>query len=108
MDFEHYFDETLGIRNEPKHPKKGEYKEQNGRTLSKKTKEPPKRVNHKWNIKFLTPPSFPKKHIKYFKFIRKKCISDHCSLLFCFPPLPFFQDMKILCPSLFWLDSDHY
>jgi hypothetical protein len=31
MDFEHYFDETLGIRNEPKHPKKGEYKEQNGR-----------------------------------------------------------------------------
>jgi hypothetical protein len=54
-DFEHYFDETLEIRNKPKHPKKGEYKEQNGRTPSKKTKEPPKRVNHKWNIKFLTP-----------------------------------------------------
>jgi hypothetical protein len=42
-DFEHYFDETLAIRNKPKHPKKGEYKEQNGRTPSKKTKEPPKR-----------------------------------------------------------------
>ncbi len=33
--------------------KRGEYKEQNGRTLSKKTKEPPKRVNHEGNIKFL-------------------------------------------------------
>jgi hypothetical protein len=33
--------------NESKHPKKGEYKEQNGRTLSKKTKESPKRANHK-------------------------------------------------------------
>jgi hypothetical protein len=44
-------DETLLIKNKPKHPKKGEYKEQNGRThTSKKTKEPPKRPNHKGNI----------------------------------------------------------
>jgi hypothetical protein len=37
----------------PKAPKKGEYKEQNGRThTSSKTKEPTKRANHKGNITF--------------------------------------------------------
>jgi hypothetical protein len=39
--------EILPIINKSKHPKKGEYKEQNGRTLSKKTKEPLQRSNHK-------------------------------------------------------------
>jgi hypothetical protein len=115
-DFEHYFDETLAIRNKPKHPKKGEYKEKNRRTPSKKTKEPPKRVNHNWNIKFLTP-LLTREAYQIVYVYQKKSILDRCSLLFCFlapsvvflfPPLPFFQDMKILCPSLFWLDSDHY
>jgi hypothetical protein len=42
----------------PKHPKKGEYKEQNGRThVQEDKKEPSKRANHKGNIRFLNPPS---------------------------------------------------
>jgi hypothetical protein len=46
----------LPIINKPKHPKKGEYKEQymKGPT-SKKTKEPPKRANPEGNIKFWQP-----------------------------------------------------
>jgi hypothetical protein len=51
-------DETLPIINKTKHPKKKkkEYMEQNERThMSKKTKEPPKRANHKGNIKFSNP-----------------------------------------------------
>ncbi len=49
-------DETLPIINKPKHPKKGGNKrnKMEGPT-SKKTKEPPKRVNHKGNIKLLNP-----------------------------------------------------
>jgi hypothetical protein len=42
-------DETL-----PKHPKKGEYNEQNGRTHDKK-KKTPKKVKCKGNIKILNP-----------------------------------------------------
>jgi hypothetical protein len=48
-------DETLPIRKKPKHQKREEYKEQNERTHVQKTKEPPKRANHKGNIKFLNP-----------------------------------------------------
>jgi hypothetical protein len=57
--------EILAIINKPKHPKekkKKEYKEQSERThslTSKKTKEPPKRPNHKGNIKFPNPIEFP-------------------------------------------------
>jgi len=57
-DFESYAllfsfsDETLPIINKPRHPKEGEYKEENG-TTSEKTKEPPKRKNRKGNLKFL-------------------------------------------------------
>jgi hypothetical protein len=50
-------DETLPIINKPKHPKKNKGNKRNkmeGPT-SKKTKEPPKRVNHKGNIKLLNP-----------------------------------------------------
>jgi hypothetical protein len=43
----------LPIINKPKHPKKGEYKEQKGRTsCPRRQKESPKKVNHKGNIKF--------------------------------------------------------
>ncbi len=35
--------------------KKGEYKEQNERNLSKKANEPPWKVDHKENIKILNP-----------------------------------------------------
>jgi len=52
-------DETLPITNKPKHLKKGGNKrnKMEGPT-SKKTKEPPKRANHKGT------PSYRKKHIK--------------------------------------------
>jgi hypothetical protein len=45
-----FFDETLPITNKPKHPKKGGNKrnKMEGPT-SKKTKESPKRANHKGN-----------------------------------------------------------
>jgi hypothetical protein len=48
------------IIKQPKHPTKGEYKEQNGRNLSKKTnetarREPPRRADQKGNIKFFNP-----------------------------------------------------
>jgi hypothetical protein len=55
--------ETLPIINKPKHPKKGEYKEQNGRTQIQEDKKPPKRAKHKENIKFLNLSCW-KKHIK--------------------------------------------
>jgi hypothetical protein len=45
----------LPIKYKPKHAKEGEYKEQNGRTMSKKTKEPSKRANYKGNIKVPEP-----------------------------------------------------
>jgi len=51
-------DETVLIINKPKYPKKGVYKEQNGRThIQEVKKEPPKRANHKGNISsmFLNP-----------------------------------------------------
>jgi hypothetical protein len=42
--------------NEPKaSQKKGEYKEQNGSTHVQETHEPPKKVDHKENIKFPNP-----------------------------------------------------
>jgi hypothetical protein len=44
------------IINKPKHPKKGEHKEQNGSAhIQEDKKEPPKRANHKGNIKFPNP-----------------------------------------------------
>jgi hypothetical protein len=49
-------DETLPIINKPKHPKKrGKTRNKMEGPNSKKTKEPPKRANHKANIKFPTP-----------------------------------------------------
>jgi hypothetical protein len=49
-------DETLPIKYKPKHPKKGEHKEWNGRThVQEDQKNPPRRVNHKGNIKFPNP-----------------------------------------------------
>jgi hypothetical protein len=51
-----YNDETLLIINKPKHPKKrGNTRNKMERPTSKKTKEPPKKVNHKGNIKFPNP-----------------------------------------------------
>jgi hypothetical protein len=42
--------------NKPKHRKKGEIKEQNGKDPHpRRHKEPPKRANHKGNIKFQNP-----------------------------------------------------
>jgi hypothetical protein len=50
-----FFDETLPIINKPKHPKKGgNTRNKMERPTSKKTKEPPKRVNHTGNIKFFS------------------------------------------------------
>jgi hypothetical protein len=49
-------DETLPIINKPKHPKKrGNTKNKMEGPMSKETKEPPKQVNHKGNIKFPNP-----------------------------------------------------
>jgi hypothetical protein len=48
-------DETLPIINKPKHPKKGNTKNKMEGPTSKKTKESPKKANHKGNIKFLNP-----------------------------------------------------
>jgi hypothetical protein len=45
--------ETILIINKSKHPKKGKYKTEG--PTSKKTKEPPKKANHKGNIKFPDP-----------------------------------------------------
>jgi hypothetical protein len=45
-------DETLPIKNKPKHPKRREYKEQSRRTHVQEVKKSPKRVTHKGNIKF--------------------------------------------------------
>jgi hypothetical protein len=45
-------DETLPIINKPKHPKRGNTRNKNKGPTSKKTKEQPKRANHKGNIKF--------------------------------------------------------
>jgi hypothetical protein len=47
-------DETLPIINKPKHQKRGKTRriKMEG-PVFKKTKEPPKRANHKGNIKFL-------------------------------------------------------
>jgi hypothetical protein len=42
----------LRIKIKSKHPKKGEYNEQNGRTHVQENKEPPKKANHKENIEF--------------------------------------------------------
>jgi hypothetical protein len=49
--------ETLPIINKPKHPhkKKGNTRNKMEGPMSKKTKEPPKRANHKGNIKFPNP-----------------------------------------------------
>jgi hypothetical protein len=49
-------DETLPIKNKPKHPRKGNPRNKMEGPTSKKTKEPPKRANHNSNIKFLKPP----------------------------------------------------
>ncbi len=54
-------DETLPIINKPKHPKKRNTRNKMEGPTSKKTKESPKRVNHKGNIKFQNP--YGKKHI---------------------------------------------
>ncbi len=50
-------DETLPIINKLKHPKKkwGNTRNKMKAPMSKKTKEPPKRANHKGNIKFTNP-----------------------------------------------------
>ncbi len=49
-------DETLPIEYKPKHPKKGGTQGTKWKgPMSKKTKEPLKRVNHKGNIKFSNP-----------------------------------------------------
>jgi hypothetical protein len=48
-------DETLPITNKPKHPKKGNTRNKMEGPTSKKTKELPKRANHKGDIKFLNP-----------------------------------------------------
>jgi hypothetical protein len=49
-------DETLPIiKSQNTHKKKGIQKKQNGRPMSKKTKEPPYNANHKGNIKFSNP-----------------------------------------------------
>jgi hypothetical protein len=49
-------DETLSIISNPKHPKKrGNARNKMEGPTSKKTKEPPKRVKHKGNIKFPNP-----------------------------------------------------
>jgi hypothetical protein len=45
----------MPIINKPNHPKKEEYKEQNGRTHVQEIKKPPKKANHKENIKFPNP-----------------------------------------------------
>jgi hypothetical protein len=42
----------MPIINKPKHPKEENTKNKMEEPLSKKTKEPPKRANHKGNIKF--------------------------------------------------------
>jgi hypothetical protein len=50
--------ETLPIINKPKHPpkkKKGNTRNKMEGPMSKKTKEPSKRANHKGNIKFPNP-----------------------------------------------------
>ncbi len=53
-------DETLPIINKLNHPKKrGNTRNKMEAPMSKKTKQPPKRANHKGNIKFLNPlPAF--------------------------------------------------
>jgi hypothetical protein len=49
-------DETLPIINKPKHPqKRGNTSNKMEGPMSKKTKEPAKRVSHKGNIKFPNP-----------------------------------------------------
>jgi hypothetical protein len=49
--------ETVPTINKPKHPKKkgNTRNKMEGPMFKKKTKESPKRVNHKGNIKFLNP-----------------------------------------------------
>jgi hypothetical protein len=43
------------IRNKPKHPNRGNTRNKMEGPTSKKTKEPPKRANHKGNIMFPYP-----------------------------------------------------
>jgi hypothetical protein len=70
----------------PKHPKKGEYKEQNGRThVQEDKKEPSKRANHKGNIRFLNPPPlalFPEMMMPSFlPFLVRHLSLMHCQIL---------------------------
>ncbi len=55
-------DETLRIINKPKHPKKGEYKEQNGKTCVQEDKRTTQECEPR-NIKF-SDQTYHKKHIK--------------------------------------------
>jgi hypothetical protein len=61
-------DGTLPIINKLKHlKKKGNTRNKMEGPTSKKTKEPPKRVNHKGNLKFPNPLFCHEKHIKQEK-----------------------------------------
>ncbi len=55
VELHHIDDETLPIINKPKHPKRGNTRNKMEGSTSKKTKESPKRANHKGNIKFWNP-----------------------------------------------------
>ncbi len=55
VELHHIDDETLPIINKPKHQKRGNTRNKMEGSTFKKTKEPPKRANHKGNIKFLNP-----------------------------------------------------
>jgi hypothetical protein len=55
VELHHIDDETLPIINKPKHPQRGNTRNKMEGLTSKKTKEPPKRANHKGNIKFSNP-----------------------------------------------------
>jgi hypothetical protein len=46
---------TLPVINKSKHPKKGKYKDQNGRTHVQEDKREDKKATHKGNIKFPDP-----------------------------------------------------
>jgi hypothetical protein len=45
----------MPIINKPKHPKEGNARNKMEGPVSKKTKEPPRRANHKGNIKLPNP-----------------------------------------------------
>jgi hypothetical protein len=52
---DYLIDETLPIKYKPKHLERGDTRKKMEGLMSKKTKKPPKTMNHKGNIKFMNP-----------------------------------------------------